>query len=267
MIDIDLAKSWHRIFASHLTFALAGLEPFQTSPEDIQSPHTCQLGRWLDELESQYADSLAYRALVNQHRLFHEYAASMVERHAAGDLAGEAVIERDSFRPVSASIYAAIDAFAKEYEERQSVRDRVPDKPAPHATKVALRWKESMRLGIQAIDDQHREIISVLSRLAEKPDLDTRSEFVIDTIHSLESMMAGHFATEEAFMVRHGADAAYVIAHHQDHDHILEIINEINFDAIGHKHLPACEIYRKLLGAFLVDLTDFDQHLRKLISA
>lgn len=62
---------------------------------------------------------------------------------------------------------------------------------------MPVRWKDSFRIGINEIDNQHRELFSRLERLEKAVSSGRGSEIVISTFHFLDNYVRMHFRAEE----------------------------------------------------------------------
>jgi len=62
---------------------------------------------------------------------------------------------------------------------------------------VSVKWKDSFKIGIKEIDNQHRELFSRLERLESAISSGRGSEIVISTFHFLDNYVQLHFRAEE----------------------------------------------------------------------
>ncbi|MHC4442627.1 MAG: bacteriohemerythrin [Planctomycetota bacterium] len=67
-----------------------------------------------------------------------------------------------------------------------------------------LVWTEDYSVGIPKIDDQHKQIISMINRLIEQPEATSDSEIVSDIVMEMTQYAQQHFQTEEQLMADHG---------------------------------------------------------------
>ena len=88
-----------------------------------------------------------------------------------------------------------------------------------------LEWKSEFSVGIQSMDDEHRQMIglinSVYVELNGRADRDSIEQF----LGELYNAIAGHFALEERFM-RESGYAEYE-AHKDDHENLLDQIRDM----------------------------------------
>jgi len=61
-------------------------------------------------------------------------------------------------------------------------------------------WNESYSVGVQKIDDQHKELIKMINRLIEAEEITVYSEVISDTLTKMTDYAEYHFKTEEKYM-------------------------------------------------------------------
>jgi hemerythrin-like metal-binding protein len=85
-----------------------------------------------------------------------------------------------------------------------------------------LEWKESYNLGIKEIDNQHRGLFDLISKLSTTKYFEHDEKYFFATLNTLVKYAELHFATEERYM----AQASYAQAeeHHQEHEKFLKEI-------------------------------------------
>jgi hemerythrin len=88
-----------------------------------------------------------------------------------------------------------------------------------------VNWKDEYKVGIDEIDDEHRELIETINRLHEELDSPDRKRTVPGFFKRLLVEIKAHFAHEEEFMREH--DYKGYAAHKQDHDLLLEELRDI----------------------------------------
>jgi hemerythrin len=66
-----------------------------------------------------------------------------------------------------------------------------------------MQWTEALSVGIDLIDEQHRELIDRINSLVRDVKQGRCRETIGDTIRFLENYAATHFAQEERLMEQH----------------------------------------------------------------
>ncbi len=88
-----------------------------------------------------------------------------------------------------------------------------------------LEWKAEYSVGIQSMDDEHREMIGLINKfyteLGEHRDSDSIEQF----LGEVHSAIASHFALEERIM-RDSKFGEY-LAHKDDHEELLDQIRNM----------------------------------------
>jgi hemerythrin len=88
-----------------------------------------------------------------------------------------------------------------------------------------LEWKAEYSVGIQSMDDEHREMIGLINKfyteLGGRRDPDAIEQF----LGEIHSTIAGHFALEERIM----RDSGYgeYLEHKDDHEELLDQIGDM----------------------------------------
>ncbi len=88
-----------------------------------------------------------------------------------------------------------------------------------------MNWKDEYKVGIDAIDTEHRELIEAINRLHEELDSPDRKRTVPGFFRRLLVEIKAHFAHEEEFMREH--HYAGLGAHKEDHDLLLDELRDI----------------------------------------
>jgi|APDOM4702015159_1054818.scaffolds.fasta_scaffold390633_1 methyl-accepting chemotaxis protein/hemerythrin len=65
-----------------------------------------------------------------------------------------------------------------------------------------FEWDEKYSVGVLSIDNQHKEILSIMGRLLDAMKKGQASEISAGIIHELEKYAASHFQKEEFFFHR-----------------------------------------------------------------
>jgi len=122
-----------------------------------------------------------------------------------------------------------------------------------------LNWKSEYSVGIDSMDDEHRQMFRLINEIHEemrgRRDTESMEQFLGD-IHTAIAM---HFALEERVM-REAAYEEYE-AHKEDHEELLDQIRDMmdTFDEdcdAGIRHLSEC-----LSDWFLAHFGSFDARL------
>ena len=96
-----------------------------------------------------------------------------------------------------------------------------------------IQWKESYRLGVDEIDDQHKKLFEIANRAYEllKNDFVTdKYDRIVSIIEELKDYTVYHFSFEENYM----ASIKYrkLLSHKVIHDDFIAKINEVDLDNV-----------------------------------
>lgn len=64
-------------------------------------------------------------------------------------------------------------------------------------------WDESFSVGIQEIDEQHKELIRMINKLIGREDISVGSETISDILNEMTQYAGYHFQTEEQYMLEY----------------------------------------------------------------
>ncbi len=88
-----------------------------------------------------------------------------------------------------------------------------------------LKWKPEYSVGIDSMDDEHREMIELINSTYEKIEANSDAGQIEDCLGEILSTISMHFALEERMMKR-GEYAEYS-AHKNDHEALLDQIQDL----------------------------------------
>jgi len=91
-----------------------------------------------------------------------------------------------------------------------------------------LQWKPQYSVGIQSMDDEHREMIDLINATYEKLKSDTDADQVEEYLGEILSTISMHFALEEKIM-RNAAYSEFQ-AHKDDHEVLLDRLRDLMDD-------------------------------------
>jgi hemerythrin len=91
-----------------------------------------------------------------------------------------------------------------------------------------LQWKPQYSVGIQSMDDEHREMIDLINATYEKLKSDADADQVEEYLGEILSTISMHFALEEKIM-RNAAYSEFQ-AHKDDHEVLLDRLRDLMDD-------------------------------------
>ena len=63
-----------------------------------------------------------------------------------------------------------------------------------------ITWNDDFKVGVEQLDEQHRQLIQILNRLISKPQATTGSETISELLNDMMNYSKTHFETEENFL-------------------------------------------------------------------
>lgn len=127
-----------------------------------------------------------------------------------------------------------------------------------------LQWKDQYSVGIDAVDHEHKELITLINRLHDelksKGDVISIRAFFGD----LFTGISAHFALEERFMREHRYDQ--FSQHKADHERLLDEIRDI-MDDFEDDEIASAELGTKLDAWFSRHFETHDARLHKALGS
>ena len=124
-----------------------------------------------------------------------------------------------------------------------------------------LQWSERYRIGIEAVDHEHRELIDLINRL--HAELATRhAKLAVPAFFGdLLQGISAHFALEEKFMRERNYDQ--LTAHKADHERLLDEIRDIMDEFEQSDTIDSAELAKRLDAWFSRHFESHDARLHK----
>lgn len=122
-----------------------------------------------------------------------------------------------------------------------------------------IKWKEDYRVGVDVIDEQHKELFRIAGEAFELLQNDfyiDKYDRIINLIEQLKNYAAFHFKTEEDYMKEIGYKR--LLSQKFQHNDFIEKINRIDLEAIDENQ----DQYLLSIIEFAVDW--IDQHILKV---
>lgn len=93
-----------------------------------------------------------------------------------------------------------------------------------------FEWDEKYSVGVLSIDNQHKEILSIMGRLLDALKKGQASEISAEIIHELEKYAASHFQKEEFFFHRFNyiGSSDHIIEHQNFKDKICVLKSDLH---------------------------------------
>lgn len=124
-----------------------------------------------------------------------------------------------------------------------------------------LQWKPEYSVGIESMDDEHREMIELINlvheELGDRPDNEQIDSFLGDIFSSISM----HFALEERIM--RNANYYEYPAHKADHEKLLDEIRDLMDSFSDDPEAGAKKLQENLSTWFSEHFSTFDARLHR----
>jgi hemerythrin len=131
---------------------------------------------------------------------------------------------------------------------------------------MSLTWDNSLEVGVQKIDDQHREIFRHFEKLSSACQEGQGEEALDEVLKFLDDYVAHHFSSEEALMEQH----RYPKLPEQREQHAIfrQVIEELRGRSRedGQAHELSLAIDRQLVRWLIQHIRSFDRQMAEYIS-
>ena len=118
-------------------------------------------------------------------------------------------------------------------------------------------WDESMSVGVQRIDDQHRHLLRMFHGLEEAMKAGSGREELVKLIHGLTEYALQHFSAEEQLMQK--TKYLELAEHNAQHRRFIAQILEFNKKHKQGNILLTTEVVEFLRGWIVNHIRDMDQ--------
>ena len=124
-----------------------------------------------------------------------------------------------------------------------------------------ISWKDEYRIGIAAVDHEHKALIEQLNEIFEHLGQAYNGSQTTDNLGELHGSIAAHFALEESIMADH--NYAELSAHKADHERLLDDIRDLMDEFEGPEKLDLDHFAERLSNWFLGHFSTHDARLHK----
>ena len=122
-----------------------------------------------------------------------------------------------------------------------------------------LQWKSEYSVGIESMDDEHREMIALINDTYQRLDSDAGVDQVEECLGEILSTISMHFALEERIM--RNAGYGEFQAHKSDHEDLLDQLRDLMDDFIAEPATGAKRLEQRLSDWFAEHFSSFDARL------
>lgn len=126
-------------------------------------------------------------------------------------------------------------------------------------------WEDSMRIGLQKLDDERRELTNILEHLDVTPLNTISSEIFLIKFGIFEAAAKAFFSHEEALFNEYQVPDSVRKAHEEEHTRVLAMLNTVYVDSMSKRNQTAIDVYRMIRNEMQGHILKFGQELRKYI--
>ncbi len=122
-----------------------------------------------------------------------------------------------------------------------------------------LQWKPGYSVGVESMDDEHREMIDLINDIYEKLESDPDADQVEQCLGEIFSTISMHFALEERLMRK--SNYAEYQAHKDNHEDLLDQVRDLMDDFAADTATGATRLEQGLSDWFAGHFSTFDARL------
>ncbi len=122
-----------------------------------------------------------------------------------------------------------------------------------------MQWKPEYSVGVESMDDEHREMINLINDTYDKLESDPDADQIEQCLGDIFSTISMHFALEERLMRKN--NYAEYQAHKNDHEELLDQIRDLMDDFAADTSSGAVKLEQSLSDWFAGHFSTFDARL------
>jgi hemerythrin len=122
-----------------------------------------------------------------------------------------------------------------------------------------LQWKPEFSIGIDAMDDEHREMIDLINETYQRLASDAGRDQVEECLGEIFNTISMHFALEEKMMRK--AQYTEFQAHKDDHEDLLDRLRDLMDEFADDSEAGAAQLEQSLSDWFGGHFSTFDARL------
>jgi hemerythrin len=122
-----------------------------------------------------------------------------------------------------------------------------------------MQWKPQYSVGVESMDDEHREMIGLINDIYDKLESDPDADQIEQCLGDIFSTISMHFALEERLMRK--SNYAEYQPHKDDHEKLLDQIRDLMDDFATDTAAGATRLEQGLSDWFAGHFSTFDARL------
>ena len=122
-----------------------------------------------------------------------------------------------------------------------------------------MQWKTEYSVGVESMDDEHREMIDLINEIYDRLESDPDADQVEECLGEIFSTISMHFALEERLMRKNNYEEYQ--AHKADHEDLLDQIRDLMDHFAADTASGAVKLEQGLSAWFAGHFSTFDARL------
>jgi hemerythrin len=129
---------------------------------------------------------------------------------------------------------------------------------------VFVEWSEKLSVGMPEIDDQHKELISILNRLHAAMSEGKGKVVLKDTLADLADYTVTHFYTEERYMARYRYPK--LAEHKAEHEAFVSKVKKFQLDFEAGNATMSIDLMKFIKDWLVTHITGTDMQMGAVIT-
>ena len=264
MIDFDIAKVWHKVFALRVKFLIDGSNQSSLDPQTFSYDAICDLDQWIHGPGKGFAHIPGYVELVEKHSQFHCTASLLLKEHSEHHRSSLQGLAK-SFFASSEALTAAIDALRTKIFSLAPT-DKTDTAGESISSRDELIDQGSIKQWLKELDMQHIELAILVERICGETTTSSTAKRLLERKSSLQKLASLYFETQEIFMKRLEFPPYEMAEHIKEHDRILFLFNLITYDVMNKHYKSAAQSFQTINNEILDHIVKFDLALGDYVS-
>jgi hemerythrin len=122
-------------------------------------------------------------------------------------------------------------------------------------------WKEEYSVGVEKLDQQHRQILEIVDKMTRQAGTSTDPKIISEALTAMLQYARQHFTTEEELMAEH--DYPETEQQKRQHSYFLKRTAELSIRAMEAKQSTAIEIMEFLGNWWLIHILKWDMKYKE----
>ena len=124
-----------------------------------------------------------------------------------------------------------------------------------------LEWKDTYNIGVKEIDNQHRGLFDIISKLSNSRSYEPDGKYFFLTLGKFIEYLQVHFSTEERYMQE--AQYPKFTEHQREHEHFLAQVSTLLQDVENKENHAEIKTLNFLKEWYLTHILGTDRDLEK----